>query len=157
MKPREDNFQEVVYQLWRSFGSLKNKEKPASWIYAVAINTSISKIRKDQPLDFYASTPDIEIVNPDELQDKSENYQRLMDALYKLNVIDRSNMLLVHQQNPTRMVIDACALAILLATYFLWERSAYKMRKYSNKMPVKKMVGVSDKRAKEKHKIQYKI
>lgn len=43
---REDNFQETVYQLWRSFPALQNKEKPASWIYRVAINTSISKIRR---------------------------------------------------------------------------------------------------------------
>ncbi|MEG2820999.1 MAG: sigma-70 family RNA polymerase sigma factor, partial [Muribaculaceae bacterium] len=44
---REDNFQEVVYQLWRSFPKLNDKSKIGSWIYAVAINTSISKIRKD--------------------------------------------------------------------------------------------------------------
>lgn len=49
---KEDNFQEVVYQLWRSFPSLQNKEKPASWIYAVAINTSISKVRQDSRIEF---------------------------------------------------------------------------------------------------------
>ncbi len=37
---KQDNFQEIVYQLWRSFPSLKDKSKLASWIYAVAINTS---------------------------------------------------------------------------------------------------------------------
>ena len=49
---REDNFQETVYQLWRSFPALQNKEKPASWIYTVAINTSISKVRKDSRIEF---------------------------------------------------------------------------------------------------------
>ncbi|KAA6322708.1 hypothetical protein EZS27_027774 [termite gut metagenome] len=34
---REDNFQEVVYQLWRSFPLLKDKDRMSSWIYAVAI------------------------------------------------------------------------------------------------------------------------
>ncbi len=56
---KEDNFQEVVFQLWRSFQSLQNKEKIASWIYAVAINTSISKIRKDNRLEFRDSVPDM--------------------------------------------------------------------------------------------------
>lgn len=91
---KEDNFQEVVYQLWRSFPSLQNKEKPASWIYAVAINTSISKIRKDSRLEFYDSVPDIELVDPYEQQKQKENYQRLLNALYKLNEIDKSIMLL---------------------------------------------------------------
>lgn len=91
---KEDNFQEVVYQLWRSFPSLQNKEKPASWIYAVAINTSISKIRKDSRLEFCDSVPDIELVDPYEQQKQKENYQRLLNALYKLNEIDKSIMLL---------------------------------------------------------------
>lgn len=91
---KEDNFQEVVYQLWRSFQSLQNKEKPASWIYAVAINTSISKVRKDSRLEFRDSVPDIEIVDPYEQHEHNENYQRLLNALYKLNEIDKSIMLL---------------------------------------------------------------
>lgn len=91
---KEDNFQEVVYQLWRSFQSLQDKEKPASWIYAVAINTSISKVRKDSRLNFRDSVPDIEVIDPYEQQEENENYQRLLNALYKLNEIDKSIMLL---------------------------------------------------------------
>ena len=34
-------------------------------------------------------------------------------------------------------VLDMGALAVLSVSYFLWERSAYKMRKYTHGMPVK--------------------
>ena len=91
---KDDNFQEVVYQLWRSFQSLQNKEKPASWIYAVAINTSISKVRKDSRIEFRDCVPEVEIVDPYEQQEQNENYQRLLTVLYKLNEIDKSIMLL---------------------------------------------------------------
>ena len=92
---KEDNFQEVVYQLWRSFPSLQNKEKPASWIYAVAINTSISKVRQDSRIEFCeTSALNIEAATPNEQQEQNENYQRLINALYKLNEIDKSIMLL---------------------------------------------------------------
>lgn len=91
---KDDNFQEVVYQLWRSFPLLQNKSKPASWFYAVAINTSISKIRKDSRLKFCDKLPDTEETNPDELLERNENYQRLINALHELNEIDRSIMLL---------------------------------------------------------------
>ena len=61
---REDNFQETVYQLWRSFPALQNKEKPASWIYTVAINTSISKVRKDSRIEFRDSPPMESLLTP---------------------------------------------------------------------------------------------
>lgn len=95
---KEENFQEVVYQLWRSFQSLQNRERPASWIYTVAINTSISKIRKDSHLDFLDSIPDIEVIDPYAHMERNENYQRLIDALYQLNEIDRSIMLLYMEE-----------------------------------------------------------
>ena len=91
---KDDNFQEIVCQLWRSFPTFRNKGRPASWIYAVAINTSITKIRKDTPLEFSDSVPDIATIDPYEQQEQSENYQRLMNELYELNEIDRSIMLL---------------------------------------------------------------
>ncbi len=91
---KDDNFQEVVYQLWRTFPLLQNKSKPASWFYSVAINTSISKIRKDSRLKYCDKLPDTEETNPDELLERNENYQRLINALHELNEIDRSIMLL---------------------------------------------------------------
>lgn len=90
---KQDNFQETVYQLWRSFPSLRNQDKLASWIYSVAINTSISKIRKDSKLEFCDAVPDITTMEPSE-NDENINYHRLMDALYRLNEIDKSIMLL---------------------------------------------------------------
>lgn len=90
---RQDNFQEVVYQLWKSFQALKNKEKPASWIYSVAINTSITKVRKDSKLTFCESVPDSTSVEQQEY-DENANYQKLIEALYTLNEIDKSIMLL---------------------------------------------------------------
>lgn len=43
----------------------------------------------------------------------------------------------IKEQNATRMYLDMGALAVLSVSYFLWERSAYKMRKYTHGMPVK--------------------
>lgn len=90
---KQDNFQEIVYQLWRSFPALKNRDKLASWIYSIAINTSISKIRKDSKLDFYESVPDLLVVEQHE-SDENMNYRKLIDELHKLNKIDKSIMLL---------------------------------------------------------------
>lgn len=90
---RQDNFQEVTYQLWRSFPTLKSRERIGSWIYAIAINTSITKIRKDCRLTFCESVPDTTSLEPSE-GDRNNQYQTLLAALHALNEVDRSVMLL---------------------------------------------------------------
>lgn len=91
---KQDNFQEVIYQLWRSFSTLKDKNKLASWIYAVAINTAITKIRKDSKYVFTNDLPDLPYTEASTDIEQNLNYQNLLKALQKLNEIDRSMMLL---------------------------------------------------------------
>src|SRR5665647_1151731 len=55
---REDNFQEIIYQLWKSFPGLKNKESIGSWIYSVSINTSISRLKKESRLVYHEKLPE---------------------------------------------------------------------------------------------------
>ena len=93
---REDNLQEIIYQLWKSFPSLKNHNSIGSWIYSVSINTSISRIKKTSRIEYRNTIPEL----PD---DKSavideiavnESLQLLLDAIHKLDEIDKSIMLL---------------------------------------------------------------
>ncbi|WP_350293980.1 sigma-70 family RNA polymerase sigma factor [uncultured Croceitalea sp.] len=43
---QKDLYQEIVYQLWKSFDSFKGKSKFSTWMYRVALNTSIAHINK---------------------------------------------------------------------------------------------------------------
>ena len=43
---RQDLFQEIVYQLWRSYASFKGHSKGSTWVYRVALNTALSCLRK---------------------------------------------------------------------------------------------------------------
>lgn len=95
---KQDNFQEIVYQLWKSFPSLKNRDKLASWIYAVAINTSISKVRKDCRLEFHESVAQFTDLEATEAEEESRQMQQLFAALYELNEIDKSVMLLYMEE-----------------------------------------------------------
>lgn len=45
--------------------------------------------------------------------------------------------LFLREQSMEGMLLDVSALVILSVSYLLWERSAYKMRKYTNSEPVK--------------------
>ena len=44
---REDLFQEIVLQLWRSYPSFKGEAKISTWMYRISINTAITSLRKN--------------------------------------------------------------------------------------------------------------
>jgi len=92
---REDNFQEIIYQLWKSFPGLKNRNSIGSWIYAVSINTSISKIKRESRIEYREKLPEtidkIDIVDELSLNEVS---RMLLQAIYNLNDIDKPIMLL---------------------------------------------------------------
>lgn len=45
--------------------------------------------------------------------------------------------MILTNQNLEMKLLDTCALIILSISYFIWERSAYKMRKFTNGKPIK--------------------
>jgi RNA polymerase sigma-70 factor (ECF subfamily) len=91
---RKDNFQEVVYQLWKSFPSLRDSSSIGSWIYAVAINVSISKIRKDSKYVFTDSIPEIPYTGDVDRIERDMDFSRLLNAIRSFNETDKSIMLL---------------------------------------------------------------
>ena len=49
---KEDYYQEILIRLWKSYPSFKNQSAFSTWLYRVALNTSIDIIRKQnlQPI-----------------------------------------------------------------------------------------------------------
>ena len=39
---RQEIFQEIIYQLWRSFPSYRGESAAMTWVYRVALNTAIT-------------------------------------------------------------------------------------------------------------------
>ena len=92
---REDNFQEIVYQLWKSYPGLRNKESIGSWFYAVSINTSISKLRKKSQVEYREELPEsTDTADYDHERSREENLSQLLKGIQSLNEIDKSIMLL---------------------------------------------------------------
>ncbi len=109
---REDNFQEIIYQLWKSFPNLKNRESIGSWIYAVAINTSISRLKKDSRMEYRDSLPDS--LDPTDTFEEiacNENFRLLLLAIYHLNDIDKSIMLLYLEEKSYDEIAEILGLS----------------------------------------------
>ncbi|CAA9195311.1 ECF RNA polymerase sigma factor SigR [Flavobacterium bizetiae] len=81
---REDLFQEIVYQLWKSYPGFRRESKVSSWIYRIALNTAIATYRKSKiSIDYYEEFP--AHIHPSNEKTISENEERLFWALRKLN------------------------------------------------------------------------
>ncbi len=77
---QEDLYQDIILNLWKAFPSFREESKYSTWIYRVAINTSISQIRKkkSRPL----TTP--LTCEFDKLIGDDGNYKKQVLELYKL-------------------------------------------------------------------------
>ena len=110
---REDNFQEVVYHLWKSFPALKDRNKIGSWIYAVAINVSVSKIRKDSRYVPLEPIPDDRLTDETDNIEHAMNFQQLMEAIHCLDEIDKSIMLLYLEEYSYNQIADTIGISSL--------------------------------------------
>ena len=45
---QKDLYQEIVYQLWKSYDSFDDRSKWSTWMYRVALNTAISFLKRDK-------------------------------------------------------------------------------------------------------------
>ena len=92
---RRDLFQEIVYQLWRSYGSFKGESRVGTWLYRVALNTAITSLRKGKKTqqvelaDQFIPTSD-SFATPD----RSEQVERLYSAIRSLGEVDRALVML---------------------------------------------------------------
>lgn len=81
---QEDLFQEIVYQLWKSFPTYRRENKISSWVYRIALNTAIAVYRKSKiPVDYYGEFA--ENIYPLKEKTTSENEERLFWALRQLS------------------------------------------------------------------------
>ena len=92
---RQDLYQEMVYQLWKSFGSFKGNSSWSTWMYRVALNTAIKylKLQKRKP-DDQQLIPELHriIEEQDALMDERTQY--LYAQIRQLGEVNRAIVLL---------------------------------------------------------------
>ena len=99
---RNDLFQEIVLQLWRSFPSFRGESKITTWMYRIALNTAISGYRKQTR---NVKTEDLNemhfnISEQYGADDGEENVQRLQWAIRQLSDIERAMVMMALEEIP---------------------------------------------------------
>ena len=90
---KEDLYQEICLQLWRSAGNFRGESKYSTWLYRVAINTAINSVRRKNRS---ISTVELDPERNYSIKDSNREQQtsNLMKAVSRLNKIDRAIILL---------------------------------------------------------------
>ncbi|MES3018808.1 MAG: sigma-70 family RNA polymerase sigma factor [Bacteroidota bacterium] len=95
IEDRDDLYQEIVYQLWKSFPSFNEKSKLSTWMYRVALNTAIYHLKKDKkrvitdPIDI-----GIERFSDDMDSGEEEKIALLFQHIQLLNLLEKGIILL---------------------------------------------------------------
>src|SRR5688500_10526982 len=79
---REDLFQEIVFQLWKSVHTFNGEATFSTWMCRVALSTAIVAFRKKKPkIIFTPVLPE----KPETLQEHEQQTEQLFAALKKLD------------------------------------------------------------------------
>jgi RNA polymerase sigma-70 factor (ECF subfamily) len=90
---KEDLYQEICFQLWRSYGNYREISKFSTWLYRIALNTAISSVRrKKRSIEMVELNPEKHYLLKD--TEKEDQTRNLFKALSMLNKIDRAIILL---------------------------------------------------------------
>jgi RNA polymerase sigma factor (sigma-70 family) len=102
---REDLFQEITFQLWKSHQTFRNDAKISTWIYRIALNTAIATFRKKkQNIGYFSVLPDIPDEQPDE--ELALRQERLFSALKQLNDGDKAIITLYLEDLSYQQIAD---------------------------------------------------
>lgn len=92
---RDDLFQEITIQLWRSIPTFRAESAVSTWIYRISLNTAMTWTRKEKKHRHSENLDHIQPVLEESTALIDERLEWLYDQIQKLDVIDRSIALLL--------------------------------------------------------------
>jgi RNA polymerase sigma factor (sigma-70 family) len=105
---REDLFQEIVFQLWKSAPTFENRAKFSTWMYKVALSTAIAAYRKKSPVIKYL--PDLP-EHPVAPRETDEHIVQLFDAVRQLNDSDKALIVLYLEDLSYKEIADIAGIS----------------------------------------------
>lgn len=92
---QKDVYQEIVYQLWKSYPSFKANSKMSTWMYRIALNTAISHLKKEKRKGTRVSIDNLLLNKIDQVDTVMEERITLLYAhIKKLSIVEKGIILL---------------------------------------------------------------
>lgn len=109
--PMSDLYQEVVFNLWKSFPKFRHECTVSTWMYRIALNTCISGMRKKLRRPQHISILDLDeyLIAPDSME---ENIKEMYKLIYKLQTLERAIILLYLEEKTYQEIADITGLTL---------------------------------------------
>ena len=85
---RDDLFQEILLQAWKSYDSFRGDAQFSTWLYRVALNTAITFLKKDKKkvsTIYNEKLPDVENFDSNEIEEKVIAMYKAIGSLSKID------------------------------------------------------------------------
>ncbi len=114
---RDDLYQEILFQIWRALPGLKDHSQANTWLYRIALNTSVSFIRKRAarggstlPLDPKELTRHIEARQTHD-GPPGDDLSKLYEAIAQLDSVERALIALFLEDLSYEEIADVLGLS----------------------------------------------
>ena len=91
---REDLFQEIMLNAWKGIKNFKGESKFSTWLYRVALNTSISFFKKDKKEQKVLAWEKTKLSVPEAPSIETEQLAAMNKAISELSGIDKALVML---------------------------------------------------------------
>ena len=91
---REDVFQDMMYQLCRSYPRFQGTAKFSTWMYRVCLNTALTSLRKNKHKESGPITYEHQQIADEGSDPQHESMKQLLEAIERLSPINKAVILL---------------------------------------------------------------
>ena len=109
--PLADLYQEVIYNLWKSFSKFRNECSETTWMYRIALNTCITGMRKELKRPQHIPIFELEefLIEP---ESEIGNIKEMYKLIYQLNNLERAIILLYLEEKNYQEIADITGLTL---------------------------------------------
>jgi RNA polymerase sigma factor (sigma-70 family) len=109
---REDLAQEIVIQLWRSFGSFDERCRFSTWMYRICLNVAISFYRRESTRTRHVLSDEEHLLNAiDETTGQPAEIQALYQSIDGLDSLNKALVLLYLDGNSYLEIADVLGIS----------------------------------------------
>jgi RNA polymerase sigma-70 factor (ECF subfamily) len=110
--PIADLYQEVIYNLWKSFPKFRKESSVSTWMYRVALNTCITGMRKEMRRPQRVSILDLKesLIEPESMDDGT--IQEMYNLIHRLKTMERAIILLYLEEKSYQEIADITGLTL---------------------------------------------
>jgi RNA polymerase sigma factor (sigma-70 family) len=109
---QQDLYQDIVYQLWKYFDSFRNESKFSTWMYRVALNTAITRLKREKRRGYTVEIDQVilpEVTNADPIVE--ERINMMYSQIRKLNDLDKGLVLLLLEGKSYQEIAEISGLS----------------------------------------------